>query len=271
MPLARAIPRIVALLGLALAASCANMDLPTGDEFVRMPLAVRTGSANTVIERVESTVDRAEVQAAVQQLVTNAPLCFPWPGLWLDASTRRNVYYARYDRMSTDWGAEFAAASRARMQEFVDMGFLTAVRRPDLGADVVEYTLTAEGDRFLRGSPYGGARPQFCPNAQRRVVEISDMQWGQYPCGSLHVRFTHVADAYPTWARTPAARQRVDGAWGMTGTASAGEVSLSRHWYRPNLLPSGETNGALKSLCLDGAQNVIGDDLTLAPVEAPAQ
>jgi hypothetical protein len=270
MPLARAIPRIAGLaLGLALCA-CANMDLPSGDEFVRLPLAVRTGAANTVIERVESTVDRAEVQAAVQRLVTDAPLCFPWPGLWLDASTRRNVYYARYDRMSTDWGADFAAASRERMREFVEMGFLTAVERPDLGPSVVEYTLTAEGDRFLRGTPYGGARPQFCPNAQRRVVEVTDMQWGQYPCGSVRVRFTHVADGYPTWARTDASRQRVDATWTSVGVPAEGEVSLSRHWYRPNLLPSGETNGALKSLCLDGAQNVIGDDLNLAVLTADA-
>jgi len=271
MPLARAIPRIaVAVLGFALAAGCANMDLPSSDEFERMPLAVRTGAANTVIERVESSVDRAEVEAAVQRLVTAAPICFPWPGLWLDASTRRNVYYARYDRMSSDWGADFAAASQSRMREFVDMGFLTAVERPDLGPGVVEYTLTAEGDRYLRGTPYGGARPQFCPNAQRRVVEITDMQWGQYPCGSLHVQFTHVADTYPSWARTDAARQRLDATWSPVGEPIGGEVSLSRHWYRPNLLPSGETNGALKSLCLDGSQNVIGDDLTLV-VGAPQE
>lgn len=268
MPLARAIPRIAGLvLGLALSA-CANIDLPSNDEFVRLPLDVRTGAANTVIERVESTVDHVEVQAAVQQLVTNAPVCFPWPGLWLDASTRRNVYYARYDRMNTDWGSDFAAASRARMREFVDMGFLTAVERPDLGPGVVEYVLTAEGDRFLRGTPYGGIRPQFCPNAQRRVVEVTNMQWGQYPCGSVRVRFTHVADDYPTWARTDASRQRVDASWSL-GVPAEGEVSLSRHWYRPNLLPSGQTNGALKSLCLDGAQNVIGDDLTLAVMAAP--
>ncbi|MGD9965258.1 MAG: hypothetical protein AB7T59_01945 [Hyphomonadaceae bacterium] len=267
MPLARAIPRIVIVLLGAVVSACSNMDLPSGAEFERMPLAVRTGAANTVIERVESSVDRAEVAAAVQRLVTNAPICFPWPGLWLDASTRRNVYYARYDRMSTDWGSEFTAASQARMREFVDMGFLTAVERPDLGPGVVEYQLTAEGDRVLRGSPYGGARPQFCPNAQRRLVEVTNMQWGQFPCGSLHVQFTHVADAYPAWARTEAARQLIDATWSPIGTPISGEVTLSRHWYRPNLLPRGETNGALKSLCLDGAQNVIGDDLDLVAAQ----
>ena len=213
MPLARAIPRIVVGLMMLTLGACAGVGLPTNDEFVRMPLAVRTGAANSVIERVETNVDRAEVAAAVQRLVTDAPICFPWPGLWLDASTRRNVYYARYDRMSRDWGSDVANASQQRMREFVDLGFLTAVERPDLGPGVVEYTLTADGVRFLRGSPYGGARPQFCPNAQRRVVEVTDMQWGQYPCGSLRVRFIHVADGYPTWARTdgraPARRRNV--------------------------------------------------------------
>lgn len=266
MPLARAIPRIVALLfGLALTA-CAG--LPVDDDFIRLPVAVRTGAANTVIERVESSVDRAEVASAVERLVQMAPVCFPWPGIWLDPSTRRNVYYARYDRMNRDWGSEVADASRARMQEFVAMGFLTAVERPDIGSGVVEYNLTPEGAQVLRGSPYGGARPAFCPGSQRRVVEITDMQWGDYACGSLHVRFTHVADAYPTWARTPAAQQRVDSNWAPIGTPIAGEVSLSRQWYRTNLLPSGETNGALKSLCLDAAQNVTGDDLNL---NAPPQ
>jgi hypothetical protein len=243
--------------------ACAGVELPTNDQFVRMPLAVRTGSANSVIERVESAVDREEVAAAVQRLVTDAPICFPWPGVWLDASTRRNVYYARYDLMSRDWGNDVTSASQQRMREFVDLGFLTAVDRPDRAPGVVEYTLTPEGARFLRGSPYGGARPQFCPNAQRRVAEVTDMQWGTYPCGSLRVRFTHVADNYPMWARTEGARQRVDTTWTPIGVPSLGEVTLSRQWFRTNLLPSGETNGALKSLCLDSAQNVIGDDLNL--------
>lgn len=265
MPLARAIPRIVVAFFTVTLGACAGVELPTSDEFVRMPLAVRTGAADTVIERVESAVDRVEVAEAVQRLVTDAPLCFPWPGLWLDASTRRNVYYARYDLMSRDWGDEVTNGSRQRMQEFVDMGFLTAVDRPDRSPGVVEYTLTPDGDRFLRGSPYGGARPQFCPNAQRRVVEVTDMQWGQYQCGSLRVRFIHVADDYPTWARTEGARQRVDSTWAPVGQPLQGQVTLSRYWYRTNLLPTGETNGSLKSLCLDAAQNVIGDDLDLNP------
>lgn len=263
MPLARVIPRFVVGWFMLALAGCAAFEVPTRDEFLRMPVDVRTGAADTVIERVESDVDRAEVAAAVERLVFDAPLCFPWPGLWLDESTRRNVYYARFDRMERDWGADVSAASRDRMREFVEMGFLTAVERPDIGAGVVEYTLTPEGDRFLRGSPYGGARPQFCPNAQRRVLEVADMEWGDFRCGSLHVRFRHVADAYPTWARTEAARTRVDAAWTPIGTPGEGEVSLSRHWYRTNLLPDGEVNGALKSLCLDADRNATGDDLNM--------
>jgi hypothetical protein len=264
MPLARAIPRIVvALFGLVIA-GCAGVELPPpATETVRPPLAVRTGAANTAIARVESTVTRAEVARAVQRLVGTAPLCFPWPGLWLDASNRRSVYVARYDRMQRDWGSDVAASSQARMDEFVEMGFLTAVERPDLGQGVIEYTLTAEGDRVLEGTPYGGTRPRFCPRAQRRVVEVTDMQWGQYACGSLRVRFTHVADIYPDWARTERARQRVDATWAPIGVLGQGEVTLSRQWYRPNALPSGEQNGALRSLCLDSSQNVTGDDLNL--------
>jgi hypothetical protein len=245
-------------------AGCGVIELPSRDELLRMPLAVRSGAADTVIERVENDVDRAEVMAAVQRLATDAPLCFAWPGLWLDASTRRNVYYARYDLMERDWGGEVSARSRARMAEFVDMGLLLAVDRPDMGPGVVEYTLTAEGARALRGSPYGGVRPQFCLGAQRRVVEILDMQWGQFACGSLRVRFSHVADDYPSWARAASIRERVDATWAPIGIVAEGEVSLSRYWYRTNLLPSGETNGALRSVCLDADQNLTGDDLNLS-------
>ena len=238
-------------------------DVPSRDEFMRTPREIRTGGADSVIERVESTVDRAEVLAAVQAIVTDAPLCYPWPGLWLDASDRRNAYYARYDLMTRDWGEETTSASRVRMREFVDLGFLIARERPDIGPGVVQYELTAEGDAFLRGSPYGGARPQFCPNAQRRVVEVTNMEFGQFPCGSLRVSFTHVADVWPNWARTEAARQRVDATWAPAGVPIAGQVTLGRQWFRQGAAPPGVQNGGLRSLCLDGSHNVVGDDLNL--------
>jgi hypothetical protein len=239
-------------------------DVPTREEFMRVPREVRAGAAESVIERVESTVDRAEVLAAVQAIVTDAPLCYPWPGLWLDASDRRNVYFARYDLMTRDWGNDITSASQQRMREFVDLGFLTARERPDVGPGVVEYNLTSDGDAFLRGSPYGGARPAFCPNAQRRVADITNMEFGQYPCGSLRVTFSHVADAPPTWARTEAARQRVDSTWAPIGVAMTGQVTLGRQWFRVGLSPPGITNGGLRSLCLDNARNVVGDDLNLS-------
>lgn len=264
MPLAKVVLRIaLGACAMALSACVGFGDVPTRDEFMRMPRDIRTGAADSVIERVESTVDRAEVAAAVQTLVTAAPLCYPWPGLWLDASDRRNVYFARYDLMTRDWGNEVTSASQQRMQEFVDLGFLTARERPDIGPGVVEYNPTPDGAAFLRGSPYGGARPQFCPNAQRRVAEITDMQFGQYPCGSLRVTFTHVADNWPTWARTEAARQRVDSTWAPPGVPLTGQVTLGRQWFRPGSSPSGIQNGGLRSLCLDSARNVTGDDLTL--------
>jgi len=257
--------RGIALGSLALlVGACVGMgDVPTRDEFMRVPHEIRSGAAQSVIERVESTVDRAEVLAAVQNIVSAAPLCYPWPGLWLDASDRRNVYYARYDLMTRDWGADVTSASQSRMQEFVDLGFLIPRERPEIGPGVVEYNLSAEGVAFLRGSPYGGARPQFCPNSQRRVAEVTDTQFGQYPCGSMRVTFRHVADNWPTWARTEAARQRVDATWAPPGVPLTGTVTLGRQWFAQNAVPSGIQNGSLRSLCLDASRQVSGDDLDL--------
>ncbi|MEZ5962042.1 MAG: hypothetical protein R3C30_16695 [Hyphomonadaceae bacterium] len=238
-------------------------ELPSREEFMRMPREIRTGAAESVIERVDSAVDRAEVAAAVQSIVTAAPICYPWPGVWLSASDRRNFYFARYDLMSRDWGEEVTTASRERMDEFVELGFLVSRERPDMGPGVVEYSLTDDGAAFLRGSPYGGARPQFCPNSQRRVVEITDMEFGQFDCGSLRVTFTHVADTWPSWARTEAARQRVDANWAPPGVPLTGQVTLGRQWFRQRAAPPGVESGSLRSLCLDGARNVIGDDLNL--------
>ncbi|MCX7358296.1 MAG: hypothetical protein NT015_09160 [Alphaproteobacteria bacterium] len=265
MPLAKAIRAIAwSSLSLFLCACGAMGNVPSRDEFMRTPREIRTGAADSVIERVESTVDRAEVLAAVQSLVTAAPLCYPWPGLWLDASDRRNAYYARYDLMTRDWGEETTSASRERMREFVDLGFLVARERPDIGVGAVQYDLTTEGVAFLRGSPYGGARPQFCPNAQRRVAELTNLEFGQFDCGSLRVTFTHVADAWPTWARTEAARERVDSTWAPAGIPMTGQVTLGRQWFRQGEAPPGVRNGALRSLCLDGSRNVVGDDLNLS-------
>jgi hypothetical protein len=254
-----------ALAGPALAA-CAMTSSPQAEQFMRMPREIRTGAADMVIERVEPGVSREEVAAAVQALVATAPMCFPWPGVWLDASTNRRIYYARFDLMARDWGEDAAVSSEARLQEFVDMGFLTKRERPDLGPRVVEYTLTSEGAAYLRGSPYGGERPSFCPPSQRRVVEITEMEFGQYPCGSLRVHFRHIADDWPHWARTESARTRIASAWRPVGEVGEGVVSLSRQWFRLGQVPDGRTNGELRSLCYDSArQEIVGDDLNLSP------
>ena len=264
MRFARTIQAIALGVFALVLSACAGMgDVPSRDEFMRTPREIRTGAAESVIERVESTVERAEVAAAVQNIVAAAPLCYPWPGVWLDASDRRNVYFARYDLMARDWGNEVTSASQARMREFVDLGFLTARERPDISPGVVEYNLTSDGIAFLRGSPYGGARPQFCANSQRRVVEVTNLEFGQFDCGSLRVTFTHVGDTWPSWARTEGARQRVDSTWAPPNVPLSGQVTLGRQWFRQGAVPPGVQNGSLRSLCLDSARQVIGDDLNL--------
>ena len=269
----RVVPRLVCV-GLVLAVTACALDaqlptepvLPADPIFARMPREIRTGAADMVIERVDRNISREEVSHAVQALVQDAPICFPWPGLWLDASDRRSVYFARFDLMARDWGAEVAAESRRRMQEFVDLGFLAARDRPDLGPGAVEYSLTPTGAQFLHGSPYGGERPSFCGPAQRRVVEITSMQFGDFNCGSLHVGFTHVADDWPTWARSEAARARISATLPRPGVQATGSVSLSRQWFRRGALPPGTENGALHSICYDNThQRVVGDDLELSP------
>jgi hypothetical protein len=265
VPFNKLAPRLALGVLAASVTACASViGAPTRDQFMRMPSEVRSGGAELVLAPVETGVSHDEVMAAVQRLVADAPACMSWPSLWLDASDRRNVYVARYDLMTRDWGSEVAAASIARMQEFVDLGFLTARPRPELGAGAVEYTLTESGDGVLRGSPYGGERPSFCGPLERRVVEISAMEFGRYPCGNLFVRFTHIADGWPSWAHTPAARARVEQSAAAIGVVAAGTVSLSRQWFRHSATPSGVTNGDLQSVCLNDRGQAGGDDLNLA-------
>lgn len=290
MPLARMIVRVIAGALAAGLAACAapaavvdtifeppaprdqpapepQAEPPPADTGPRMPREIRTGAADMAIGRVEAAVSRDEVLQAVQTMVAAAPVCFSWPGVWLDPpNNRRNIYIVRYDLMARDWGADVAAANRVRMQELVDTGFLVGRDRPDLGEGVVEYTATSEGVEYLRGSPWGGERPSFCAPSQRRVAEITALEWGQFPCGNLRVRFTHVADAWPVWARTEGARERLASTYGDIGAVADGYVTLGRQWFRQGQLPSGRVNGELRSLCYDGAtRQVTGDDLDLTP------
>jgi hypothetical protein len=252
------------LAALAALAGCGGLALEPSPPGAGPPREIRQGRAEMATQRVESEVSRAEIASAVAAMVAAARTCVPWPALWLDAEQRRSVFHVRYDLMRRDWGAEVAAASEARMQEFVEGGFLSRRERLDLGAGAATYALTPEGAEALRGSPYGGGRPQFCGASGRRLGEITALEWGEFACGNLRVGFTHVADDWPAWARTESMRARVLQAWGPLGTPAPGSVTLSRQWYQRAALPRGRQNGALRSVCYgardDGA---LGNDLNL--------
>ncbi len=257
MPLARGLLAIVFAICLAAAAFAQ-------DALRLAPREIRTGDAEMVIQRVEPDVAREEVVAAVSGLVESAPICMRWPGVWLDESRRRNIFIIRYDLMTRDWGAETTDVARARMQDFVDAGFLSARDRTDIGVGVVEYALTAEGASYMRGSPYTGEHPNFCAPSQRHLVEITAIEPSTTSCGSLRVTFTHEANEWPVWARTESLRERLRDIGRGPGSRAAGAVSLSRQWFSRQALPEGRTNGQLVSLCYDARRNrITGDDLQL--------
>jgi hypothetical protein len=260
---------LVAATFLAVAACALSTAADETGSSPRPPREIRSGAAEMIMTRVERNVSREEVASAVQALVTTAPICLPWPGLWIQDLERRNIFLVRYDLMARDWGEASAANGRRRMQEFVDMGLLTQVERIDIGPNIIEYTLTQAGDELLRGSPYStsGVRPSFCLIAPRRVVDITDMQWGQFECGTLLVRFTHVADDWPAWAQSEDLRARISSSWPPNGMVAEGTVSLGRQWFSRQAMPPGlERNGALRSVCFDSERGrVIGNDLNLSP------
>jgi hypothetical protein len=260
MPSAKAITWLGALI---IMAACAGMP-PPDPMVLLMPSEIRRGFVESAIAPVEQDVSREEIEQTIGSLVQSAPVCIPWPTLWLEGDDRRTVFVARFDLMARDWGEDLAAESERRMAEFVQQGFLSVRQRPDLGARAMEFSLTPEGRTSLRGSPYGGERPSFCPSAGRRLVEITSMEWGRFDCGSLHVRFTHIADAWPAWAQSEDARARIESEWGPLGTMLDGSVTLARRWFRRDRLPTGVRNGALQSVCYDATRNeVVGDDLAL--------
>jgi hypothetical protein len=171
--------------------------------------------------------------------------------------------------MARDWGEQASAAAQAQMDEFVAIGFLSAAPALSPDSRAVEYRLTAAGQRYLTGLIEPGRRPQFCAPAERRLVEITEMQWGQYPCGTLRVHFNHVGDAWPAWATTESTRARLAMSWPPVGEASPGVVSLSRQWFRRDEVPEGQTNGSLQSLCYDASRRIVtGNDLDLAVAPA---
>jgi hypothetical protein len=234
----------------------------------RMPRDIRLGVVDMVIQRVEDNVSPEEVAAAIEPMLAAAPVCMRWPALWLER-VQRDMFVVRYGLMARDWGESAAAAAQEQMDEFVAIGFLTAAPALSPDSRAVEYRLTAAGERYLSGLIEPGRRPQFCAPAERHLVEITEMQWGQYPCGTLQVRFNHVGENWPAWATTESTRARLAATWPPVGEASPGVVSLSRQWYRREDVPSGYTNGSLRSLCYDPSRRIVtGNDLNLSVAPA---
>jgi len=144
------------------------------------------------------------------------------------------------------------------------MGFMTKRERPDIGQRVHEYALTPLGRQYLLGSPYGGDRPTFCAPTHRRLIELTNIEFGQFPCGTVRAYFTYSAQDWPDWAHTDAARARIADDLGAIGAIENGSVSLGRQWYSQATLPDGVTNGSLQSICYSAqAQRVMGNDLDL--------
>jgi hypothetical protein len=227
----------------------------------RMPREIQLGSVTMVIQRVEQDVSREEVAAAISPMIANAPVCMRWPALWIE-NVRRTVFTVRYDLMARDWGESGVAAAEAQMNEFVALGFLQQQAGPS--ARTATYVVTQLGSEHFRGLIEPGRRPSFCGPAERRLVEITSMEWGQYPCGTLRVGFTHTGDDWPTWARSESLRARFAATWPEPSESVQGTVSLNRQWYGRQELPPGAQNGALRSACLDSRrQQIAGDDLSL--------
>ena len=190
MPSVRAIVRILACLAVAATAACAMTSPAQQAEFDRTPREVRSGGADTAVAPVERDISREEVAAAIRSILNQSPICMSWPGVWLNEASSRSAYVMRADLMARDWGEDVAREGEQRMDEFVDMGFLTKRERPEIGARVHEYALTALGRQYLQGSPYGGDRPTFCAPSQRHLIEVTRIEFGQYPCGTLRAYFT---------------------------------------------------------------------------------
>jgi len=261
MPSVRAIYILAACL---LAIAACSQTSQRQAEYLRTPREIRSGAANTVMAPVERDVSRAEITVAVRAILDQSQICMPWPGLWLNEASSRAAYVMRADLMARDWGEDVAREGERRMDEFVDMGFMTKRERPELGARVHEYALTQVGRQYLQGSPYGGDRPIFCAPSQRRLIELTNVQFGQFPCGSVRASFTYAAQDWPTWARTDAARARIADDIGPIGAVENGAVSLGRQWFSPASLPDGVTNGSLQSICYNAqAQRITGNDLDL--------
>lgn len=254
----------LSVLGALALAACSTMPGPNPNA-PELPRELLDGRADMVIRPVEPDVTRAEIAEVLQLRIDGAATCIRWPALWSQAAGVRTIQ-VRFDMMTRDWGEAVASDARQRLDEFVEMGLLT---KNETGVNVAEYTLTDTGRTYLRGGLAGGAQPpSFCGPAERRLVEITNLEWGDFDCGSLRVRFSHVGDAWPSWVASDGARSRLE-YWQQPGVNAVGSVTLSRHWYRDVDVPAEMSrNGGLRSLCYDAARRrSTGDDFRL--VQSP--
>lgn len=255
---------LLSALAALVVTACANMPAPEANA-PTLPRELLDGRADMVIRTVEPDVSREEIADYVRRRMASEVTCLRWPALWSQASGIRTIQ-VRYDMMTRDWGDAIASDARQRLDEFVETGLLT---KNETGVNVTEYTLTETGRQYLRGELAGGAQPpSFCGPAERRLVEITALEWGEYPCGSVRVAFSHVADDWPSWITSEGARQRLD-YWQQPNVSATGAVTLGRHWYRETEVPADmNRNGGLRSLCYDSARRrSSGDDFRL--VQSP--
>ncbi len=241
--------RVGAAVLLVLAAGCATATAPAQATGPRAPRDIRQGYYDSAVQAVERDVSREEVAATISAMLANVPVCMRIPGLWLDGEMRHGAFVVRYDLMQRDWGGDVAAEAKRRMDEFVEMGFLDAQ-----GEGETQYAVTALGQSLLRGSFETGNPPSFCGPAPRRLIEITDMEWGAFDCGTLRVRFTHDAESWPSWATSETARNYVVAAMPAPGETAAGSVSLLRQWFADENRAQADNNGGLRSLCYYAAR-----------------
>jgi hypothetical protein len=251
MPSVRAIAYFAVCAMAVGVSACEITNAPTREEFLRIPNEIRTGATDTVVAPVERDVSRDEIDRAVRTMLSDSPICLAWPSLWLNEGASRADYVVRSDLMARDWGENVAGEGEQR-------------ERPEIATRVHQYSLTPAGRGYLRGSPYGGDRPSFCAPSQRQLIEITNIEFGQYPCGTLRVSFTYTAQSWPSWASSDAARTRVAADLGAIGAVEHGVVTLGRQWFSQTALPEGRSNGSLQSVCYDAQyQRVTGSDLNL--------
>jgi hypothetical protein len=208
-----------------------------------------------IIGGVERNVPRTEVEEAVRRIIANEPICLRIPfARWLAVKGRpRSV---RFDAES--WNDnKIEPDIEQRLDAFVDMGFLTKQPVPDHDASYAEYDWTPEGLRVYDGMG-GFPRGYFCPAVERRLVGIVstrlETHLPSYP-RALRVDFSHTADAYPSWMRTEAVRERYASRLPPLGISHS-TVFLYRIWRKgQHPEKNAPRSGVLEQFCYDPVHN----------------